>query len=93
MSETSPREEFDTGLNKIRVEIKTRLVPHGLFGRITEVDIGPVDGVPAGSQIEIAAKGRMVARTFNRRQIEDCRLRVSGVVLSDIIAMINELSV
>jgi hypothetical protein len=35
----------------------------------------------------------MVARTFNRRQIEDCRLRVSGVVLSDIIAMINELSV
>jgi hypothetical protein len=93
MNETSPREEFDTGLSKIRVEIKTRLVPHGLFGRITEFDIGPVDGAPAGSQIEIAAGGRLVARTFNRRQIEDCRLRVGGAVLADIIAMINELSV
>ncbi len=29
------REEFDTGLAKIRHEIKSQLVPHGFFGSVT----------------------------------------------------------
>ena len=40
------REEYDTGLKKIRLEIKTLLVPHGIFGTVTEVDSGPAQDVP-----------------------------------------------
>jgi hypothetical protein len=86
------REEFDTGLKKIRQEIKSRLVPHGLYGIVTNVDSGPAGDVPEGSRIEIVAKGKTVGRSFDRRQIEGCCLRVGGEVLSGIIAMIDEVS-
>lgn len=92
MSERALREEFDTGLKKIRLEIKSRLVPHGLYGVVTEVDSGPAGEVPEGSTIEIAAKGRTVGRQFDRKQIEGCHLRVSGEVLASVIAMIEEIS-
>jgi hypothetical protein len=87
------REEFDTGLAKIRHEIKSRLVPHGFFGSVTYVDSELVDQVPTGSKIVIAVKGRTVERSFSRQEIEGCRLRVGGVVLSGIISMVEELSV
>lgn len=86
------RENFDTGLSKIRHEIKSRLVPHGLYGSVTDADIGPDDQVPTGSKIEIVVKGRTAGRTFDRADIEGCRLRVSGPVLSGIISMVEELS-
>jgi hypothetical protein len=92
MQEKQLREEFDTGLKKIRLEIKSRLVPHGLFATITEVDSGPEGDVPEGSTIEIAAKGKTVARLFDRKQIEGCHLRVGGAVLTSIIAMVDEVS-
>lgn len=86
------REEFDTGLKRIRHEIKSRLVTHGLFATITNVDSGPADQVPDGSRIEIAAKGKTVGRSFNRRQIEGCCLRVGGDALLGVIAMVDEVS-
>lgn len=92
MEEKQMREGFDTGLAKIRNEIKSRLVPHGLFGSVTFVDIELADGVPSGSKIAIAAKGKTVERSFSRQDIEGCRLRVGGVVLSGIISMVDELS-
>jgi hypothetical protein len=92
MDDKQKREEFDTGLSKIRHEIKSQLVPHGFFGSVTDVDIGPADQVPAGSRIEIVVKGRTAGRLFDRQQIEACRLRVGGTVLSEIISMVDELS-
>ena len=92
MEEKQKREEFDTGLGKIRHEIKSRLVPHGFFGSITYVDVDAVDDVPTGSKIENAVKGRTVERSFSRQDIEGCRLRVGGVVLLGIISMVDELS-
>ena len=92
MDEQQLREQFDTGLKKIRQEIKSRLVAHGLFGTITEVDSGPTGHVPDGSRIQIVAKGKTVGRSFDRRQIEGCYLRVGGEVLLGIIAMIDEVS-
>jgi hypothetical protein len=92
MDETQLREKFDTGLKKIRLEIKSRLVLHGLFATITCIDFGPTGDVPDGSRIEIAAKGRSVGRSFDRKQIEGCCLRVGGEVLSSIIAMVDEVS-
>ena len=92
MEEKQKREEFDTGLGKIRHEIKSRLVPYGFFGIVTYTDIELVDHVPSGSKIEIAVKGRTVVRSFSRQDIEGCRLRVGGAVLSGIISMIDELS-
>jgi hypothetical protein len=86
------REEFDTGLKKIRQEIKSRLVPHGLYGIVTNVDSGPAGDVPDGSRIEIVAKGKTVGRSFDRRQIEGCCLRVGGEVLVGVIAMVDEVS-
>jgi hypothetical protein len=90
--ETQLREKFDTGLKKIRQEIKSRLVSHGLFGTITGIDYGPTGDVPDGSRIEIAAKGKTVGRSFDHKQIEDCCLRVRGEVLLSIIAMVEEVS-
>jgi hypothetical protein len=90
--DTHDREYFDTGLKKIRFEIKSRLVPHGLFGIVTDVDGALTSGIPDGSRIEIVVKGRSAHRTFDREQIEGCRLRVHGPVLTGIIAMIDELS-
>jgi hypothetical protein len=92
MEEKQMREEFDTGLSKIRHEIKSRLVPHGFFGSISFAAIESVDQVPTGSKIQIAVKGRTVERLFSRQDIEACRLRVGGVVLGGIIAMVDELS-
>ena len=92
MDDDQSREVFDTGLKKIRHEIKSRLVPHGLYGTITDVDSGPAGHLPDGSRIELHAKGRIVGKSFDRRQIEGCCLRVGGVVLLDIIAMVDEMS-
>jgi hypothetical protein len=93
MEDQQMREQFDTGLSKIRHEIKSRLVPHGLFGTVTDADTGPKGPVPAGSKIEITAKGRTAGRSFDREQIEGCYLRVGGAVLLGIISMVDELSV
>jgi hypothetical protein len=92
MEEKQRREEFDTGLGKIRHEIKSRLVSHGFFGNVTHVDADPVDQKPSGTTIEIAVKGRTVGRSFSRQDIERCHLRVGGVVLLGIISMIDEIS-
>lgn len=92
MEDKLKREEFDTGLGKIRHEIKSRLVPHGLFGSIAYVDNDLAEEVPTGSKIAISVKGRTVERSFSRQEIEDCRLRVGGPVLTGIISMIEELS-
>ena len=92
MDDKYVREEFDTGINKIRQEIKSRLVPHGLYGSVTNVDTGGAEGGPAGSRIEIIVKGKSAARSFDRKQIEHCCLRVGGEVLLGIIAMIDEVS-
>jgi hypothetical protein len=92
MEEKQLRELFDTGLSKIRHEIKSRLVPHGLYGNVTDADTGPAGPVPAGTKIEITAKGRTAERSFDRKQIEDCCLRVGGAVLLGVISMVDEVS-
>ena len=92
MDEPQPREEFDTGLKKIKLEIKSRLVPHGLFGTVTAVDEASQSDVPERSTIEVIATGRTAGRSFDRHQIEGCCLRVSGTVLVDVIAMVDEVS-
>jgi len=92
MEQEQIREEFDTALTKIRHEIKSQLVPHGFFGIATCVDIEGADHVLSGSTIAINVKGKHVERSFSRQEIEGCRLRVTGIVLSGIIAMVDELS-
>jgi hypothetical protein len=92
MEEKILREEFDTGLRKIKQEIKSCLVPHGLFGTVTSVDGASTDDVPNGSRIELVSKGKTVGRSFGREQIEGCCLRVRGEVLSSIMAMVDEVS-
>jgi hypothetical protein len=92
MEETQVREIFDTGLSKIRQEIKSRLVPHGLYGSVIQVDIESAGSGPAGSTIELTVKDRHAQRSFDREQIEDCCLRVRGEVLLGIISMIEEVS-
>jgi hypothetical protein len=89
MTDARSSEAFDTGIDKIRSEIKSRLVFHGLFGTVASV---AADAAAAGASIEITVKGRTVGRTFERQQIENCRLRVGGEVLLGIIAMIDELA-
>ncbi|HEY6618077.1 MAG TPA: hypothetical protein VIY68_00900 [Steroidobacteraceae bacterium] len=91
MEEKQLREEFDTGLSRIRHEIKGRLVQHGFFGSVTYRDIES-DHVLSGSTIEIAVKGKTAERSFSRQEIEGCRLRVGGSVLSGVISMVDELS-
>lgn len=92
MEDKQEREEFDTALARIRHEIKGRLVPHGFFGTVTYKDIEAGDRVLSGSKIEITVKGRTVERSFSREEIEGCRLRVAGPVLSGVISMVEELS-
>ena len=92
MEEKQTREEFDTALARIRHEIKGRLVQHGFFGNINYRDIEAADHVLNGSTVEITVKGKTVERSFSRQEIEGCRLRVSGVVLSGVISMVEELS-
>jgi hypothetical protein len=91
MNAPDPREEFDTGISKIRNEIKSRLVSHGFHGTVITVDDGPPEGV-TGSSIQIVVKGRTVSRLFDRREIESCRLRVGGTVLAGIVSMVEELA-
>jgi hypothetical protein len=86
------RELFDTGLSKIRQEIKSRLVPHGLYGTVTNVDTETAEHTLSGSNIQLVVKGRIAARSFDRSQIEACCLRVGGGVLVDIISMVDEVS-
>jgi hypothetical protein len=92
MDDKYVREEFDTGKSKIRQEIKSRLVPHGLYGSVIDVDTHSTGSDPTGSRIEIIVKGKSAARSFNREQIEHCCLRVGGEVLLGIIAMVDEVS-
>lgn len=92
MDEDQHREEFDTALARIRHEIKGRLVQHGFFGSVTYKDIEAADHVLSGSTVAIAAKGKTVERSFSRQEIENCRLRVGGAVLSGVISMVEELS-
>jgi len=92
VDENHCREEFDTALARIRHEIKGRLVQHGFFGSVTYRDIEATDHILSGSTVAIAAKGKTVERSFTRKEIEDCRLRVGGAVLSGVISMVDELS-
>jgi hypothetical protein len=92
VEEKQRREEFDTGLTRIRQEIKGRLVQHGFFGSVTYRDIEATDHILTGSTVEIAVKGKSVERSFSRQEIEACRLRVGGAVLSGVISMVDELS-
>jgi hypothetical protein len=92
MEDKQLREVFDTGIKKIRHEIKSRLVPHGYFGHVTDVDSGTAGDVPEGSRIDLVVKGKTAGRTFDRQQIEACHLRVGGAVLVGILAMIDEVS-
>jgi hypothetical protein len=92
MDDKYVREVFDTGKNKIRQEIKSRLVPHGLYGSVIDVDTGGAESGPTGSRIELIVKGKSDARSFDREQIEHCHLRVGGEVLLGIIAMVDEVS-
>jgi hypothetical protein len=87
------REEFDTALVRIRHEIKGRLVKHGFFGSVAYRDIEATDHVLSGSTVEITVKGKTVERSFSRQEIEGCRLRVGGAVLSGVISMVDELAV
>ena len=92
MEEKQGREEFDTALSRIRHEIKGRLVQHGFFGSITYSDIEAADYILSGSTVEISVKGKTAERSFTRLEIESCRLRVCGTVLSGVISMVDELS-
>lgn len=92
MDDKHVREEFDTGVSKIRREIKSLLAHHGLYGSVTGVDTVDLDQRPDGSRIEIIARGRSAAKTFDRLQVEGCCLRVRGAVLLDITAMVDELA-
>ncbi len=92
MEDKQSREEFDTALARIRHDIKGRLVIHGFFGSVAYRDVESADGALGGSTIEVTVKGRTAKRSFNRQEIEDCRLRVSGAVLQGVISMVEELS-
>jgi hypothetical protein len=92
MEEKQLREKFDTGLKKIGLEIKSRLVHHGIYGSVLGIDTGSSGDVPEGLRLEITAKGRTVQRSFDRKQIEGCCLRVGGEVLAAVIAMVDEIS-
>src|ERR1035441_9689658 len=70
MDEKEKREKFDTGLSKIKHEIKDRLAAHGFYGSVKQADLEAADQVPTGSKIEVAVKGRTVGRSFSRQDIE-----------------------
>lgn len=91
MEDEQLHEVFDTGLKKIGHEIKSRLALQGLFGTITTNHDGRHD-ISQGARVEIHAKGKTVGILFDRRQIEGCCLRVTGTVLSSVIALVEELS-
>jgi hypothetical protein len=87
---TDPTSEFfDTGLAKIRQELKSRLVTHGMYGTVATRDVG---SPPSELNIDVTVKGKVASRTFERQQIAGCHLRVNGPVLAGIIAMVDELA-
>ncbi len=86
------QEAFDTGLKKIRQEIKSRLVSHGIFATVNDIEDRQAGNSAHDSRIEIAAKGKTVVRSFDRKLIEGCCLRVGGEVLVGIIAMVDEVA-
>jgi hypothetical protein len=92
MNDSQSREEFDTALTRIRHDIKGRLVTHGYFGMVSFQDVESADHVLQGSTITVKAKGRTAERSFDRQEIEGCRLRVSGAVALGVISMVEELS-
>ena len=92
MDDSQYREYFDTGIKKIRHEIRSLLAQQGLFGTITDTAAGPENSVPESSQVQIQVKGRTAGRRFDRQQVEGCHLRVGGAVLSSIIDMVDEVS-
>jgi len=83
-------ELFNTGLSKIRHEIKSRLASHGLYGMVVSRDVETTP--PGGLDIEVTVKSRTAHRLFERQQIEASHLRVKGEVLAAIIAMVDELA-
>jgi hypothetical protein len=91
MESERSQEIFDTGLKKIRHEIRSRLALQGLFGTITGDPSGPHE-IPDGARVEIHAKGKTVGISFDRKQIEGCSLQVAGAVLASVTAMVEELS-
>jgi hypothetical protein len=92
MTDSQNREEFDTALARIRHDIKGRLVIHGFFGTVSYRDVESADHVLQGSTITVAAKGRIAERSFDRQEIEGCRLRISGAVLLGVISIVDEIS-
>jgi hypothetical protein len=86
------QEIFDTGLSKIKQEIKSLLVHHGLFGSVTNVETAATEHAAACTTIDVIVKGRTAARSFDNAQIEACCLRVKGPVLVGITSMVDELS-
>ncbi|MGD0490717.1 MAG: hypothetical protein ABSC32_04135 [Steroidobacteraceae bacterium] len=93
MEDGQIREQFDTGVKKIRHELRSLLAQQGLFGTIVDADHGgDANSVPDSSTVEVRVKGRTAARTFDRRQIEGCCLRVGGAVLANIIEMVDEVA-
>jgi hypothetical protein len=92
IGETRSNEVFDTGLKKIQFELKSQLASHGLYGTVSDVPVNHNSSPMSAVNIEVAAKGRVASRSFERRQIEGCYLRVSGEVLMGIVSLVNELA-
>ncbi len=92
MNDSRSSERFDTGVKKIRYEIRSLLATHGLFGTITDAATGSADSVPETSNVQIEVKGLTSGRQFDRGQIESCYLRVGGPVLASLVAMVKEVS-
>lgn len=92
MEEGNTSEVFDTGLRKIRNELKSQLASRGLYGTFTETTSKSPSAPPAEVNFEVAVKGSVARRTFARQQIEGCHLRVSGAVLKEIASIVEELA-
>jgi hypothetical protein len=89
--EENTSEIFDTGLRKIRQELKSQLASHGIYAMLTEPPSNPTSSPPMEATIEASVKGRLARRTFARQQIEGCHLRVGGAVLKEIASIVAEL--
>ena len=85
-------EVFDTGLRKIRHELKSQLASHGLYATLTEPTRNSTSSPPIEAIIEVAVKGRVARRSFERTLVEGCHLRVQGAVLKEIASIVEELA-
>jgi hypothetical protein len=92
IDETRTSEVFETGLKKLQFELKSQLASHGLYGVVSDVPVNHNSSPMSAVNIEVAVKGRVASRSFERRQIEGCYLRVSGEVLKGVISLVNELA-